>query len=75
MPYVKEICIVLGFSSNEDMGDTLGYSVVRLHVLPSFRFMVQLKYKILMWKLRGCIQKFPDWPLGARIANGTALCY
>jgi len=22
--------------------------------------------------LRGCIQKFPDWPPGARIANGTA---
>jgi hypothetical protein len=25
--------------------------------------------------IRGCIQKFPDWPPGARIANGTALCY
>jgi hypothetical protein len=25
--------------------------------------------------LRGCIQKFPDWPLGARTANGTALCH
>jgi hypothetical protein len=24
---------------------------------------------------RGCIQKFPDWPLGARTANGTALCH
>jgi hypothetical protein len=24
-------------------------------------------------KLRGCIQKFPDWPPGARTANGTAL--
>jgi len=23
----------------------------------------------------GCIQKFPDWPPGARIANGTALCH
>jgi hypothetical protein len=22
----------------------------------------------------GCIQKFPDWPPGARTANGTALC-
>jgi hypothetical protein len=26
-------------------------------------------------KLRGCIQKFPDWPPGERIANGTALCH
>jgi hypothetical protein len=24
---------------------------------------------------RVCIQKFPDWPPGARTANGTALCY
>jgi len=24
---------------------------------------------------RGCIQKFPDWPPGARTANDTALCY
>jgi hypothetical protein len=23
----------------------------------------------------GCIQKFPDWPPVARIANGTALCH
>jgi len=23
--------------------------------------------------VRGCIQKFPDWPPGARTANGTAL--
>jgi hypothetical protein len=27
-----------------------------------------------MCSLRRCIQKFPDWPLGARTANGTALC-
>jgi hypothetical protein len=26
-------------------------------------------------KVRGCIQKFPDWPPGARTANGTALCH
>jgi len=23
----------------------------------------------------GCIQKFPDWPPGARTANGPALCH
>jgi hypothetical protein len=28
-----------------------------------------------MSHVRGCIQKFPDWPPGARIANGTALCH
>jgi hypothetical protein len=26
-------------------------------------------------QIRGCIQKFPDWPPGARTANGTALCH
>jgi hypothetical protein len=25
--------------------------------------------------IRGCIQTFPDWPPGARTANGTALCH
>jgi hypothetical protein len=26
-------------------------------------------------RVRGCIQKFPDWPPGARTANGIALCH
>jgi hypothetical protein len=26
---------------------------------------------LILW----CIQKFPDWPPGARTANGTALCH
>jgi hypothetical protein len=26
-------------------------------------------------RIRECIQKFPDWPPGARTANGTALCH
>jgi hypothetical protein len=25
--------------------------------------------------IRGCIKKFPDWPPGARTANGTAFCH
>jgi hypothetical protein len=25
--------------------------------------------------IRGCIQKFPDWPPGAGTANGTAVCH
>jgi uncharacterized phage protein gp47/JayE len=25
--------------------------------------------------IEGFIQKFPDWPPGARTANGTALCH
>jgi len=27
------------------------------------------------YRIRGCIQKFPDWPPGERTANGTALCH
>jgi hypothetical protein len=30
--------------------------------------------EVKVTSLRGCIQKFPDWPSGARTANGTALC-
>jgi hypothetical protein len=26
-------------------------------------------------KVRKCIQKFPDWPPGARTVNATALCH
>jgi len=26
-------------------------------------------------EIRGCIQKFPDWPPGVRTANGAALCH
>jgi hypothetical protein len=29
------------------------------------------QFPALWW----CIQKFPDWPSGARTANGTALCH
>jgi hypothetical protein len=29
----------------------------------------------LLWHIKGCIQKFLDWPHGVRTANGTALCH
>jgi hypothetical protein len=29
----------------------------------------------VQFKIRGCILKFPDWPPGARTANGTTLCH
>jgi hypothetical protein len=29
----------------------------------------------ILFKLRGSLQKFPDWPPGARTANGTVLCH
>jgi hypothetical protein len=33
------------------------------------------KASLYLLVIRGCIQKFPDWPPGARIANVTALCH
>jgi len=32
-------------------------------------------YKIDATNVRGCIQKFPDWPPGARTAKVIALCH
>jgi hypothetical protein len=29
----------------------------------------------IVYCIRGCIQKFPDWPSGARATNDTALCH
>jgi len=33
------------------------------------------KNKQVNFHIRVCIQKFPDWPLGARTVSGTAICY
>jgi hypothetical protein len=32
-------------------------------------------YEVHIWDIRGCIQKFPDWPPGTRTANDTGLCH
>jgi hypothetical protein len=39
---------------------------------PSLRF---VSIDICIQIIGGCIQKFPDWPPGARTANSTALCH
>jgi hypothetical protein len=33
------------------------------------------KHRLMECILRGCIQKFSDWPPGARTAIATALCH
>jgi hypothetical protein len=41
-------------------------------------YLMKLKNTLLfLWSLiyRRCIQKFPDWPPGARTTNGKALCH
>jgi len=35
----------------------------------------RISIKFSITELRECIQKFPDWPPGARTAYGTALCH
>jgi hypothetical protein len=32
-------------------------------------------HSLFVGNIRGCIQKFPDWPPGASTVNGTALCH
>jgi hypothetical protein len=40
------------------------------------RFLALSVDKSITEVIRGCIQKFPDWPPGARATNGTtALCH
>jgi hypothetical protein len=40
------------------------------HEIPHPLWKPKVRYHV-----RGCIQKFPDWPSGARTANNTALCH
>jgi hypothetical protein len=42
------------------------------HIRKKFKF---CETWIWRWTVRVCIQKFPDWPPGARTASGTALCH
>jgi hypothetical protein len=43
--------------------------------------LIKISGRVICWgtrpsvDLRKCIQKFSDWPPGARIANGTTLCH
>jgi hypothetical protein len=46
---------------------SLSYSI-----LMGFQTCVSTNYTY-EYNIRGCIQKLPDWPPGARTANGTAL--
>jgi hypothetical protein len=59
---------------------------MRSHFIELFRLTVRhafisissfgvIKLRHTHTDVRGCIQKFPDWPPGARTANCTALCH
>jgi hypothetical protein len=47
----------------------------RLRTAPCWLSAIVCLMYVLKLRVQGCIQKFPDWPPGARTANGTALCH
>jgi hypothetical protein len=53
------------------------YSEELHNLYPSPNFIRVTILSKVRWagNVQGCIQKFPDWPSGARTANGTALCH
>jgi hypothetical protein len=78
---VYEICCSLHVLSQQVGG--FSYNIVRFIKLSCIRCNV---YDACLWEgrrgmngiaqsVRGCIQKFPDWPPGARTAKGIALCH
>jgi hypothetical protein len=49
-----------------------------VYVLRGASVILYIRYPVaslIRNSIRGCIQKFPDWPTGARTASGTALCH
>jgi hypothetical protein len=57
------------------MGTGEGIKLKKHEASPSISWR-SLEYMDFIPKtLRRCNQKFPDWPPGARTANGTALCH
>jgi hypothetical protein len=60
---------------NENFKYRLPHLVQKIHRwVFGFDFFTNSNYN-LSKKVRGCIQKFPNWPPGARIANGADLCH
>jgi len=43
--------------------------------IPKSFFLLPAHSRTLIFHVRRCIQKFPDWPPRARTANGKALCH
>jgi hypothetical protein len=51
------------------------WAVSGLRIAVVLKLKYRYKVRIVNTVVRGCIQKFPGWPSGARTANGTALCH
>jgi len=48
------------------------YQAAQMRKEPTRRRVPVFSYSKIIW---GCIQKFQDWPPGAKTANGTGLCH
>jgi hypothetical protein len=51
-----------------------GHISLQLYIADAIDTQTGLQYAAHGHKIRGCIQKFQDWPPGATTAHGTALC-
>jgi hypothetical protein len=82
LPWLTEV--VVGNWSKRKSYTSSEIRVLCAHVKSLLKSWQDINHKALIklrptWSkrevIRGCLQKFPDWPLGARTANGTALCH
>jgi hypothetical protein len=68
----SSLCIFLRSTLTLCRSEYLLQHSVRKHRQPVF---LQFERPIFTPLIRGCIQKFPDWPRGVRTVNDTALCH
>jgi hypothetical protein len=63
-------------SQSQTNGSSSGSDVDSAESLTGWmvKFVVGALFSKYLEHIRGCIQKFPYWPLGTRTANVTALC-
>jgi hypothetical protein len=71
VPYMLKVCV----SHSSPSSGYLFLLLLSFDRFSPFLFLFLNEDMKVASQVRGCIQKFPDWPPGARIANGKALCH
>jgi hypothetical protein len=72
---VMELLSTIIFSKNRYISGIASYSYLEGTWIESLVSAVSVLKFSLSLTLRGCIQKFPDWPPGARTANIISFCH